>query len=348
MVLVYTTTDREIKKIGGYLMARVSNQKMKTMYLLQLFFNKTDEAHYVTMVDILNYLKGNGITAERKSIYADIEALKQFGFDIKGFQEKGTYFYHLVNRKFELAELKLLVDIVQSSKFVTAKKSNELIKKIESLSSKYESKELQRQVYVDGRIKNMNESIYYNVDNLHTAITANSQITFQYFQWTVDKKIKLKKEGALYKVSPWALMWNNENYYMVAYDSAEEKIKHFRVDKMLYVTLTEEERDGKEYFKKFDIAVYAKKMFGMFGGTEETVRMECNNDLVGVIFDHFGKDVSIIPIGREYFAIIVDVQVSRKFIAWVIGLGAGAKIVAPKNVVDMMREESRILMEQYR
>lgn len=328
-------------------MAKGSNQKMKIIYLMQLFMDKTDATHYITMVDILDYLSSNDISAERKSIYADIEALNHYGFDIKGSQEKGTYFYHLVNRKFELAELKLLVDAVQSSKFITAKKSNELIKKIESFASTYESKELQRQVYVSNRIKTMNESIYYNVDHLHEAINTNKKITFQYFQWTVAKKIKLRNNGALYEVSPWALMWDNENYYMVAFDSAEEKIKHFRVDKMLHITLTENKRDGKEQFSKFDMAVYAKKMFGMFGGTEENIKLECDNNLVGVIIDRFGKDTMIIPTDSEHFRINVDVEVSQQFLAWVIGLGAGAKVISPGHAVEMMRNEARRLMEQY-
>lgn len=314
---------------------------------MQLFMEKTDDTHYITMADILGYLSDNDISAERKSIYTDIEILRNYGFDIKGFQEKGTYFYHLANRRFELAELKLLVDAVQSSKFITAKKSNELIKKIESLASTYESKELQRQVYVSNRIKTMNESIYYNVDQLHEAINRNKKITFQYSQWTVDKKIKLKKGGALYKVSSWALMWDNENYYMVAFDSEEERIKHFRVDKMLHITLSEDKRDGKEQFKKFDMAVYARKMFGMFGGTEEKVRLECKNSLVGVIIDRFGKDAMIIPADDEHFRINVDVEVSKQFLAWVIGLGEGARILSPESVVEMMRIEARRLMGQY-
>ena len=232
-------------------MAKGSNQKMKIIYLMWLFTEKTDATHYITMTDILDYLSSNDISAERKSTYADIEALRNYGFDIKGFQQKGKYLYHLVNRKFELAELKLLVDAVQSSKFITAKKSNELIKKIGSLASTYESKELQRQVYVSNRIKTMNESIYYNVDQLHKAINWDKKITFQYSQWTVDKKIKLKKGGALYKVSPWALMWDNANYYLVAFDLEEEKIKHFRVDKMRHINLTKDKRDGKTQFEKF-------------------------------------------------------------------------------------------------
>jgi len=328
-------------------MARASNQKMKIVYVMQLFLDKTDESHFITMNDIIKFLRNKDIKAERKSIYSDIEALRNYGYDIEGFQNKGTFFYHLVNRKFELAELKLLVDAVQSSKFITAKKSNDLIKKIESFASNHEAKELQRQVYVTNRIKTMNESIYYNVDNLHKAINSNSQITFKYAQWTINKKTKFKRDGALYKVSPWALMWDNENYYMVAYESENEKIKHFRVDKMFYITLTNEARDGKEQFKMFDMAVYAKKMFGMFGGIEEKVTLECNNDLVGVIIDRFGKEITIIQLDEEHFTINVDIEVSQQFLAWVIGLGSGAKIILPLSVVEMMKEEAKRLMRQY-
>lgn len=329
-------------------MARETNQKMKIVYLMQLFMEKTDKSHYITMADIIDHLNNNDIKAERKSIYADIEALKKYGLDIIGFQEKGNYYYHLVSSKFELAELKLLVDAVQSSKFITVKKSNELIKKIGSYTSQFEAKELQRQVVVSNRIKTMNESIYYNVDEIHEAINENKQISFQYYVWTVDKKIKVKKDGALYYVSPWALMWANENYYLVAYDSEETKIKHFRVDKMLHITKEEKLRDGKDKFKAFDMADYAKKTFGMFSGKEERVKLECSNYLAGVIIDRFGKDAKIIPGENERFTVVIDVEVSRQFLAWVIGLGSGAKVVSPNSVVDMMREEGKRLMEQYK
>lgn len=329
-------------------MAREANQKMKITYLMRLFSEKTDATHYVTMADIISYLAKHDIKAERKSIYDDIEALKKYGMDIKGFQEKGTYFYHLVSREFELAELKLLVDAVQSSKFITAKKSNELIKKIESFASESEGKELQRQVFVTNRIKAMNESIYYNVDEIHRAINQNRQISFQYSEWTVDKKVKLKKDGAYYHGSPWALMWANENYYLVAYDFTESKIKHFRVDKMLNITQTDDFRDGKEQFKQFDMAVYARKTFGMYSGIDEWVKLECENYLVGVIIDRFGKETIIIPKDKEHFTVNVEVEVSQQFLAWVIGLGAGAKILSPDTVVALMKNEANRLVEQYK
>jgi len=328
-------------------MAKSSNQKMKLVYLMKLFTEKTDATHFVTMSEIIDYLANNDICAERKSIYSDIDALNQYGFLVKGFKEGGTYYYFLEKHKFELAELKLLVDAVQSSKFITLKKSNELIKKIESFASVYEAKELQRQVFVSNRVKTMNESIYMNVDRIHEAINSNKKISFQYLEWTVDKKLKLRNDGALYIMSPWALMWDNENYYMVAFDSTEEKIKHFRVDKMTSISILDEKRDGREEFKLFDMAVYARKMFGMFGGTPVNVRLECSNYLVGVIIDRFGKDTMIIPGTDDSFRINIDVELSRQFLAWVIGLGEGAKILSPDFVVDMMREEGERILRNY-
>ena len=211
------------------------------------------------MSEIIDALAAYDISAERKSLYNDIENLRVYGLDVIGTQEDRTYSYHIGNRQFELAELKLLVDSVQSAKFITAKKSNELIKKIEGLASKYEASQLHRQVFVAGRVKTMNESIYYNVDRIHTAIAENSRITFQYFQWNVDKKMELRHGGSLYEVSPWSLSWDDENYYLIAYDSSEGIIKHFRVDKMIYIKSNGKGREGRQVFKSFDMAAYARK-----------------------------------------------------------------------------------------
>lgn len=329
-------------------MAKLPNQKLKILYLMKVLLEKTDESHSITMPEIIAELEAYGITAERKSIYNDMECLRQYGLDIIGEQYDRTYYYRIGNRQFELAELKLLVDSVQSAKFLTAKKSNRLIKKIEGLASKYEASQLHRQVYVAERIKTMNESIYYNVDNIHNAIAKNSKITFQYFQWNVKKEMELRRNGALYEVSPWALSWNDENYYLVAYDSVERMIKHFRVDKMLNITVTDEKREGKSLFQTFDMAVYAKKMFGMFYAQEQTVKLECANSLAGVVIDRFGKDVMLIPKDDSHFTVNVKVAVSLQFLAWVIGLGEDVKILEPKTVVDRINGEIDRLIRQYR
>ena len=243
--------------------------------------------------------------------------------------------------------MKLLVDAIQSSKFITEKKTNRLIKKLETLVSKYDAQKLQRQVFVSGRIKTMNESIYYTVDAIHNAISENKKIKFQYYQWNVKKEMELRHNGAWYHISPWGLSWDDENYYLVGYDSETEQIKHYRVDKMLHIRMSNESREGKEYFKKLDMADYAKKSFGMFRGKEQTVKMQVDNRLAGVIIDRFGKDVMMIPTDEEHFTVKVDVHVSRQFLGWLFSLGEGIKIVGPEEVVNQMKAECERLMGQY-
>ena len=250
-----------------------SNQKFKLYRLAQIMQEQTDDEHYITMPEIMDELAKYNITADRKSLYNDLRDLSALGIDVEGEPIGNRYHYHVVNRAFELPELKLLVDAIQSSKFITEKKTNALIKKLETLVSKYDAQKLQRQVYVSGRIKTMNESIYYTVDAIHNAISENKKIKFQYYQWNVKKEMELRHNGAWYHISPWGLSWYNENYYLVGYDSEAGKIKHYRVDKMLHIRLSEESREGKEYFKKLDMADYAKKSFGMFRGNERTVRL---------------------------------------------------------------------------
>ncbi len=328
-------------------MAKSSNQKLKLVYLMKILLEKTDETHSITMSEIIDALQAYGIGAERKSLYDDLETLRVYGMDIIGTQEDRKYYYHVGNRQFELAELKLLVDSVQSAKFITEGKSNELIKKIEGLASQYEASQLHRQVFVNGRVKTMNESIYYNVDRIHTAIAENSRIRFRYFQWNVDKEMELRHNGAVYEVSPWALSWDDENYYLIAYDSIQGIIKHFRVDKMLNIESSGEQREGKQMFKSFNMAAYARKTFGMYGGVEEWVRIKCDNSLAGVMIDRFGKDISMTRLNEKQFVATVDVAVSRQFMAWVIGLGDGAEIIGPESVVDEMRKEIKRLAGQY-
>ncbi len=329
-------------------LAKGTNQKLKLIYLMRIMLEETDEEHRLTMPEIISELYKYDISAERKSVYNDIEALKYYGIDIQSEKKNNTYSYYVASRQFELAELKLLVDSVQSAKFITEKKSMELIKKIEELGSKYDASKLQRQVFVTERVKTMNESIYYSVDAIHTAIAENSKIKFQYFQWNVNKEMELKRDGEYYNVSPWALSWDDENYYLIGFDSRDKKIKHYRVDKMLHIETVKEKRDGKDRFKEFNMAVYAKRMFGMFGGVEETVRLECHNSMAGVIIDRFGKDIPIIKKDSEHFTVSVKVAVSMQFIAWIIGLGEKVKITGPDNIVDKVNKEIERLIRQYK
>ena len=280
-------------------------------------------------------------------VFFNIENLRVFGLDIIGVKENRTYYYYIGNRDFELAELKLLVDSVQAAKFITQKKSNELIKKIEGFASEHERKVLHRQVYIAGRIKTENESIYYNVDQIHNAIATGVMITFQYFDWDVNKKQRIKHDGKLYRISPWALTWDDENYYLVAYDDKAEKIKHFRVDKMIHIELTNDTRKGAREFNSFDMGAYAKKLFGLFDGEEQVVQIECENDFAGVMIDRFGKDITFIKKDDGHFQVNVKVAVSRHFISWVMALGEGVKIVGPESVLKKVDVEVERLNRQY-
>lgn len=328
-------------------MPKGKNQKFKLYRLAQIMSELTDEDHYITMPEIMSALEEYEITADRKSIYADLKDLEKLGIEIEGERIGGGYHYHVIGRDFELPELKLLVDAIQSSKFITERKTNALIRKLEKMVSKYDAQKLQRQVYVSGRIKTMNESIYYTVDAIHNAITENKKIKFQYYQWNVKKEMELRHNGAWYHISPWGLSWDDENYYLVGFDSEAGKIKHYRVDKILKIRMSNEEREGKEYFQQLDMADYTKKSFGMFGGKEQTIKLLVHNSLAGVIIDRFGKDIMMIPIDEQYFTVNVDVHVSRQFLGWVFSLGEKVKLLGPDEVVEEMKAEIRRLNQQY-
>ena len=288
------------------------------------------------MQQIHDELEKYDITADRKSLYNDIEETKILGIKVEGRQNGRNYFYKVVEKHLELAELKLLVDANQSAKFISEKKSCVLIKKLEEFASEYEAQELLRQVVMSGRVKTMNESIYYNVDEIHRAIGKNHRITFKYWKWNLNKEMELKKDGNLYDVSPWALCWDDENYYLIAFDEKDQKIKHYRVDKMKNITMIDDMRNGREHFEHFDVAEYMKRSFGMFGGDAELVKLRVKNELVGVIIDRFGKDVSLFQDDKEHFFVHVKVNVSNQFFAWVFGLGTGIEIMGPGNVREQM------------
>ena len=328
-------------------MPKGTNQKFKLYRLAQIMLERTDDEHYITMPEIISQLGKYEITADRRSIYQDLRDLEALGIEVEGEPEGKGYHYHVVSRPFELPELKLLVDAIQSSKFITEKKTNELIRKLEKLVSRYEAMGLQRQVYVSGRIKTMNESIYYAVDTIHNAISENRKIRFQYYQWNVKKEMVLRRDGAYYHISPWGLSWDDENYYLVGYDSDAGGIRHYRVDKMIHIRMSEEPREGKEHFRKLNMADYTRKSFGMFGGREQSVKLLVDNSLAGVIIDRFGKDVMMIPADGDRFTVNVTVMVSRQFLGWIFSLGEKVKILAPDEVTEQMREEGERLLRQY-
>ena len=328
-------------------MARSSYQKLKPLYIMNYLLQNTDEDHPVTVNQIISYLDSQGISAERKSIYSDIEALQYFGLDIVQSGSGRSCGYYIAHRTFELPELKLLVDSVQSSKFITHRKTATLIRKIERLASVHEAQLLNRQVFVKNRIKTMNESIYYNVDEIHNGISKNKKIRFLYFEYNVQKERQYRRNGEYYVVSPFALTWDDENYYMVAYDSDAAMIKHYRVDKMEKISILEEDRDGLEAYQALDMAIYARKTFGMFTGKEEHVVLRFENHLVGAVLDRLGRDVFIVPDGPDHFTVRTDVIVSPQFFAWVTGFGTSAQVIGPGQVVEAMKDHICAVAGQY-
>lgn len=325
----------------------ISNSKLKMMYILKALIEESDENHVLSSADFNSILKRYGLSADRKTIYNDIDTLKEFGLDILQ-NIGGTHAgYYIGSRDFELPELKLLVDAVQVSKFITNKKSKELIEKLEKLASKNDAKQLQRDVFIYNRPKAGNETIYYNVDQIHKAILEDKKITFQYTEWTVKKELVPKKSGKYYVVSPWSLTWDDQNYYLIAYDEEADLIKHYRVDKMKYTDVLSQTRLGKEKFKDFDLAAFAKKTFGMYGGRDETVTLICHNNLAGVMIDRFGKDIMLIPEGEEHFRMNVLISVSPQFFGWVTGLGRKVCIDGPRSVREEYQEYLESILEKY-
>ncbi len=313
-------------------MARQSNQKGKLLLLLDYLKRETDEDHCATTQELLSYLEQKGVSAERKSIYSDLETLADWGFDIQRQRgpKGGVY---LGQREFELAELKLLVDAVQASRLLTKRKSDALIAKLEQLTSRHGARSLQRQVFVGDRIKSMNESVYYSVDAIHTAIGQGRMVEFRYFDYNSKKERVYRHGGETYRVSPYGLVWDNANYSLVGRVPGEEETRHYRVDKMASVTPAQTPSDVP---RDFDPAAYVARYFSMFSGRSAKIKLRCRERLAGVILDRFGRDTMLVPDG-EGFTATLDVVVSPQFWGWLTGLGPDAKLLDPQWAVEEYR-----------
>lgn len=313
------------------------SKKLIPIYLQKIFLEKTDKTHFIRMPEILTELEKKGVTADRRTIYTNISLLEAVDFHIEGVQEKGNYKYHLPERTFDSNELKILIDSVAASKFLTEKKSRELIKKLKTLGSTFDNESFNRRVLLDKRVKSMNDRIFKNLDSIYAAISTNSQITFQYMRWNPQRKFDLLRSGKEFAASPYAVSMNDDNYYLIAYDTRTKGLRHYRIDKMQSIKLTYEAREGKEHFEAFDMVEYSKKAFGMFAGKEETVSIEAPNQLAGVLIERFGDSVRIRPSleRKNFFVARMTVYTSIQFYGWLLGLGKDVKILSP----DSVREE---------
>ncbi len=319
---------------------------MKLYRLYKIMLRETDENHALTLRQIRERLEENDVTVDRKTLYEDFNVLEEMGLGIQMNREGNEYYYRVVSKPFELAELKLLVDAIQSSKFITAKKSRQLIGKLTDFTSSYEARQLDRQVIVAGRVKTLNEGIYYNVDIIHAAISDNLQIAFCYLQWNKKKQL-VPRKNSLYQVSPWALTWDGGNYYLIAFDEAAGIIKNYRVDKMDQTRLLKIPRLGKSVFKKIDMAVYTKENFGMFNGKETFVTLRFRNELVGVMIDRFGQEIPIRTTDADHLETTVSVAVSGMFFGWIAGLGNDIEIVRPEEVREQYCKRMSEIISAY-
>ena len=326
-------------------MRNYSNPKLKLLYLKQFFEEQTDEDHPATMPDILAYLDSKGIHAERKSIYADLDYLEDFGMELRDDSKERNKTYRLLEREFEQSEIKLILDSVASSKFLSERKSMELMSKLENLVSVHQRQSLKRQIKVSGRVKSMNGSVMYNVDTIHVAIASDTTVKFKYFHYNLQKEREYTHDGKPYEVSPWTLIYDNSNYYLLAF--VNEKIRTFRVDRMAEVKQGTKERQGKEQFEAFDLVSFTKATFGMFTGDEQKVEMVFHNRMIDTVIDKFGKEIFLMPVDSEHFKVTTNVSVSPQFYAWIFGLGKSATIVGPNSVVQGMKEMLGKISQMY-
>lgn len=317
------------------------NQKAKLFYIHEFLCEKTNEDHPATAGEIIKYLELHNIFAERKSVYSDIEVLRTIGDDIIQLKGKNGGYY-IGQRDFTLPELKLLVDSVQASNFVTEKKSLELITKITKLTNDFDARQLNRQLYLINRAKASNEKSYYNVDSIHRAISEDKVIKFLYFSYNQKKEKEYHHEKQQYTLSPFALIWDKENYYLLGYNHENNEMRHYRVDRMESVQVTDETRIGKEVFKNYDMTTYTQSVFSMFNAEMRTVSLRVSNDLAGVIIDRFGKNIIMVPDGDNHFSVNVKIAVSSQFYSWIFGFGNKMEIIEPE---DVRREMLKTLKE---
>ena len=323
-----------------------SKQKQKLLYLQKILLEQTDDKHKLSGPELIAQLELYGITAERKTIYDDISTLIDSGLDVMTERQGHSNVYYVASRLFQEEELYVLADAVASSKFLTQKKSNDLIKKLQQLTSKYTAQHLRRTVYVSNRVKTYNETIYYATNAIHEAMSQNRQISFKYSEYDLAKKKRFRHGGEVYIVSPYYLIWENDCYYLVCFCNKHDKIARYRVDRMVDVGILKERRReltmDEESFAKSLRATY-----NMYGGTEASVVLEMSNKLINVVIDRYGECVHPNPVGEDKFTVRVDVQISPTFWGWLFQFGSEAKVIAPEWVVNEAKSRLAEIQRMY-
>ena len=332
-------------------MAGQKNSKLKLLYLADILNEKTDDTHFLTANDICNELEKLGITAERKSIYKDIDVLKEYGMDIILNTEKNSRGYFVGSRKFELAELRLLLDAVQAANFISPKKTTALVKKIESFASTGQSKILHKQVYVDNRPKCSNEELFYTISALDNAINSGVKVSFTYSGRRITEEFKTSKEDKNFTVSPYALIWSDDHYYLVCNNEKYDNLMNLRIDRIKkVVTTTEKSRSFSEvsdYKLKFNSADYASKLFNMFSGEPRPVEFICNNEMIEQVLDRFGERVKMQKYDDEHFAVKTNAAVSDGLVSWLLGFGGKIKVKSPNDLSFLVKQKAQEILDAY-
>ncbi len=325
-------------------MPKSDNQKLKIFYILDYLQKNSHQNHPVRAAELLSMLeKQHNIVCDRKTVYSDIAALQDYGVDIVSIPGKNGGYY-IASRNFELPELKLLIDAVQSSRFLTEKKSRELIEKLCSQCSVHDAKLMRRDVLVSGRVKSMNETIYYNVDAIQEAIAQNKQIAFRYFDWSIDRRRKYRDRD--YQASPYGLCQDNENCYLLAH-SPRHGVTSYRVDRMSDITLLDQPRIPCPELTGKALVEHANRLFQMYSGESAAVKLRFHRSLINVVIDRFGREIMLIPDGEEHLVFTVNVAVSPIFLSWIIGFGSKARILYPQSVIDQCKAMCREALAQY-
>lgn len=335
-------------------MAKTRDQKKKLLYVLKILEEKTDKDHPMNTAQLIEALEKYDIYSERKSIYNDIDTLKDSGYKI-AMRKARPAGYYMESREFDQIELKLLVDAVQSSNFITKSKTQEIITKLKTLTNEYIATQLeQRNVNISEPLKQSNHKSFTIANNIHTAIGSNSAISFQYCDWNSKKEFLPRYDGRIYQVSPYLLTFDNGKYYMIAFDHSSNSVRNYRVDKINNITILDIRREGKDEFKNFDLPKHSVQTFGMYNGNLDTVMLQFKEKLAGVMIDRFGTKPTMRPLmsGDKYFGefdaqINIEVAVSTQFYGWIAGLGSDVVIVGPKYVCEEYKEHLTGIRELY-
>ncbi|MEG0979457.1 MAG: WYL domain-containing protein [Oscillospiraceae bacterium] len=333
-------------------MSGKANSKLKLLYLMDIFYYKTDEDNILSANELCDELENmHGIIAERKSIYTDIEVLQEYGMDII-FTRVPKRGYFLASRKYEIAEIRLLIDAVQAAGFITPKKTLQLIDKIKKESSIYQAQKLGHQVYVDNRVKCDNEEIYYNIDLLNNAIESNKQVRLVYVRHRIDNNMAPQKEEKILKVNPYALIWSNDHYYLVGNNPKYDNLMHLRIDRMKKVTRLEEKSrpysEVSEFKNSFDVALYASRMFNMFSGEIKQVKLICDNTIAEEILDRFGDNANIRYYDENSFLMTATATMGQGLVSWIMQYGKSITIVEPQELKNLLLSKAEEIALKYR